>query len=101
MEKQDEKSLNTTRRKKRALTFVFPENAGPRMLPIIEIAKKEQISIQELCERSNMTRQGLYLKLANDDCRLSDFEKLAKGMGYEVKITLKRKYTKKTKPENE
>ena len=67
----------------------------------IEIAKKEQISIQELCERSNMTRQGLYLKLANDDCRLSDFEKLAKGMGYEVKITLKRKYTKKTKPENE
>ena len=92
-----EKSDNQPRRRKRALTFVVPENAGPRMSPIIQEAKKQMVSTQVLCERSNIPRPSFYHKLAVDDCKLSDFERLAKALGYEVRITMKRKYSKRTK----
>lgn len=94
---QNEKSDNKPQRKRRSAKLVLPENVWPRMSPIIEIARKEGMSILDLCKKTNLSKPGIYLKLANDDCRLSDFEKLAKALGYEVRITLKRKYTKKAK----
>ena len=82
--------------KKKSLPASLSAMVGTRMLPILQVAIKEGVDILELCKRCNLSRSGLYLKFSNDDCKLSDFEKLANALGYEAKITLKRKYSRKS-----
>lgn len=77
------------RRDRPDVKFNIPENVGPRMSVILELAKERKISINELCEKSNINRTGLYAKLAKDDCRLSDYEKMLDTLGYEIEVVRK------------
>lgn len=105
MDKQDNKCIpseklpTATQVRHRETTQFLPPRVkiGPRMSPIVRIAEKQGMDIQELCRRSNLSRSGIYLKFANDDCKLSDLEKLADALGYNVRFSFKRKYKKTSK----
>lgn len=73
----------------RNVRHILPgKKKGMRLRPIFDILVDRNMSISELARRCGMAKQSMSTRFAVDDCRLSDFEKMANALGFDVKITL-------------
>ena len=59
--------------------------SGPRLRKTLDYLIDEHISLAELARRCQLSRQGMSLRYAMDDCKLSDMEKMAEAAGYEFR----------------
>ena len=64
---------------------------GMRLRPIFDILVDENMSISELARRCGMAKQSMSTRFTVDDCRISEFEKMAEALGYDCKIVLTKK----------
>ena len=95
MENKDEKvaktnaTQGTERPISRNVRHILPgKKKGTRLRPIFDILVDENMSISELARRCGMAKQSMSTRFAVDDCRISEFEKMAEELGYEAKIVL-------------
>lgn len=76
----------------RNVRHILPgKKKGPRLRPIFDILVDENMSISELARRCGMAKQSMSTRFAVDDCRISEFEKMADALGYEARIVLVQK----------
>jgi len=64
---------------------------GKRLTPVLKYLIDESISLSELARRCGLTRQAMSLRIAKDDCRLSDLEQMAEAAGYTLEWSWKKK----------
>ena len=55
---------------------------GERLKPLIHALIDENVTIAQLAEKCGMSRQGMNLRFAKDDCNLSDMETMCEVLGY-------------------
>ena len=58
---------------------------------------EENMSYAQLAQFCNCTKQNMSMRFINDDCKLSDMEKMAEALGYEFTWKLTKKKTRKSK----
>ena len=95
MENKDEKVAKSTAAEgaekaiSRNVRHILPgKKKGTRLRPIFDILVDENLSIAELARRCGMAKQSMSTRFAVDDCRISEFEKMAEALGYEAKIVV-------------
>ena len=73
----------------RYVRHILPgKKKGTRLRPIFDLLVDENLSIAELARRCGMAKQSMSTRFAVDDCRISEFEKMAEALGFEAKIVL-------------
>ena len=75
-------------------TFLHLEK---RLYPIRQVLTKEDVSYAQLAQACKCSKQNMSLRFINDDCKLSDMEKMAEALGYEFSWKLTKKKSRKTK----
>ncbi len=68
---------------------------GPRLAKLRHALNDEGITLTELGKRCNLTRNGVSLRFYNDDCKLSELEKMVEAIGYELNLVITPKKTVK------
>lgn len=75
----------------RRLSVSATPNRGERLKPILHVLLEENITIAQLAEKCEITRQGMNLRFTKDDCNLTDMEKMAEVLGYDFNWTFTKK----------
>jgi hypothetical protein len=69
-----------------------------RLQPVRRVLFEENISYAQLAQACKCSKQNMSLRFINDDCKLSDMEKMAEAIGYDFSWTFtKKKKARKTK----
>lgn len=78
---------------------VTPDETGKRRLhPVKRALFEENVSFAQLAQACKCSKQNMSLRFINDDCKLSDMEKMAEAIGYDFSWTFtKKKKSKKAK----
>lgn len=58
---------------------------------------EEDMSYAQLAQLCNCTKQNMSMRFLNDDCKLSDMEKMAEALGYEFTWKLTKKKSRRAK----
>lgn len=72
---------------------IAEETSKKRLQPVRYVLFEEDISYAQLAQACKCSKQNMSLRFINDDCKLSDMEKMAEALGYEFTWT----FTKKKK----
>lgn len=75
----------------RRLPVGVSQKRGDRLKPLLVKLIDENITIQQLADRCEISRQGMNSRMAKDDCKLSDMEQMADKLGYKFIWTLEKK----------
>ena len=85
--------MNTENTNNSANASVQPSK---RRLYAVKLALfEENVSYAELAQHCKCTKQNMSMRFINDDCKLSDMEKMAEALGYEFSWTFTKKKSKK------
>ena len=77
---------------------IAEETSKKRLQPVRRILFEENVSYAQLAQACKCSKQNMSLRFINDDCKLSDMEKMAEALGYEFTWTFtKKKKARKTK----
>lgn len=69
-----------------------------RLQPVKRVLFEENVSYAQLAQACKCSKQNMSLRFINDDCKLSDMEKMAEALGYEFTWTFtKKKKSRKVK----
>lgn len=69
-----------------------------RLQPVRRVLFEENVSYAQLAQACKCSKQNMSLRFINDDCKLSDMEKMAEAIGYDFSWTFtKKKKARKTK----
>lgn len=69
-----------------------------RLQPVRRVLFEENVSYAQLAQACKCSKQNMSLRFINDDCKLSDMEKMAEALGYEFTWTFtKKKKSRKVK----
>lgn len=67
---------------------IFPgRKKGERLRPVFDKLVDANMSISELGRLCGIPKQTLSSRFIADDCRLSELEKMAAALGYDVRLT--------------
>ena len=72
---------------------IAEETSKKRLQPVRRVLFEENISYAQLAQACKCSKQNMSLRFINDDCKLSDMEKMAEAIGYDFSWT----FTKKKK----
>lgn len=75
----------------RRLPVGVSQKRGERLKPLLVTLIEENITVQQLADKCEISRQGMNSRLAKDDCKLSDMEQMAEKLGYSFTWTLTKK----------
>lgn len=77
---------------------IAEETSKKRLQPVRRVLFEENISYAQLAQACKCSKQNMSLRFINDDCKLSDMEKMAEAIGYDFSWTFtKKKKARKTK----
>lgn len=76
---------------------IAEETSKKRLQPVRRILFEENISYAQLAQACKCSKQNMSLRFINDDCKLSDMEKMAEAIGYEFLWKLTKKKSRGTK----
>ena len=77
---------------------IAEETSKKRLQPVRRILFEENVSYAQLAQACKCSKQNMSLRFINDDCKLSDMEKMAEALGYEFTWTFtKKKKSRKVK----
>lgn len=76
---------------------IAEETSKKRLQPVRRILFEENISYAQLAQACKCSKQNMSLRFINDDCKLSDMEKMAEALGYEFSWKLIKKRDKRHK----
>lgn len=69
-----------------------------RLQPVRRVLFEENVSYAQLAQACKCSKQNMSLRFINDDCKLSDMEKMAEALGYEFTWNFtKKKKSRKVK----
>ena len=68
-----------------------------RLQQVRRVLFEENVSYAQLAQACKCSKQNMSLRVINDDCKLSDMEKMAEALGYEFSWKLTKKKYRKTK----
>lgn len=75
----------------RRLPVGVSQKRGERLKPLLVKLIEENITVQQLADKCEISRQGMNSRLAKDDCKLSDMELMADKLGYKFTWRLEKK----------
>ena len=77
---------------------IAEDTSKKRLQPVRRILFEENVSYAQLAQACKCSKQNMSLRFINDDCKLSDMEKMAEALGYEFTWTFtKKKKSRKVK----
>ena len=76
---------------------IAEETSKKRLQPVRRVLFEENVSYAQLAQACKCSKQNMSLRFINDDCKLSDMEKMAEALAYEFTWKLTKKKTKRTK----
>lgn len=76
---------------------IAEDTSKKRLQPVRRVLFEENISYAQLAQACKCSKQNMSLRFINDDCKLSDMEKMAEAIGYDFSWTFtKKKKARKT-----
>ena len=60
-----------------SVTLANEDSSKKRLYPIRQVLTKEDVSYAQLAQACKCSKQNMSLRFINDDCKLSDMEKMA------------------------
>lgn len=79
------------------VTLTTEDSSKKRLHPVRRVLFEENVSYAQLAQACKCCKQNISLRFINDDCKLSDMEKMAEALGYEFSWKLTKKKSRKTK----
>ena len=79
------------------VTLTTEDSSKKRLHPVRRVLFEENVSYAQLAQACKWSKQNMSLRFINDDCKLSDMEKMAEALGYEFSWKLTKKKSRKTK----
>ena len=80
------------------VTLTTEDSSKKRLHPVRRVLFEENVSYAQLAQACKCSKQNMSLRFINDDCKLSDMEKMAEAIGYDFSWTFtKKKKARKTK----
>lgn len=76
---------------------IAEDTSKKRLQPVRRILFEENVSYAQLAQACKCSKQNMSLRFINDDCKLSDMEKMAEALGYEFSWKLIKKRDKRHK----
>ena len=80
-----------------SVTLANEDSSKKRLYPIRQVLTKEDVSYAQLAQACKCSKQNMSLRFINDDCKLSDMEKMAEALGYEFSWKLTKKKSRRVK----
>ena len=65
------------------VTLTTEDCSKKRLHPVRRVLFEENVSYAQLAQACKCSKQNMSLRFINDDCKLSDMEKMAEALGYE------------------
>ena len=79
------------------VTLTTEDSSKKRLHPVRRVLFEENVSYAQLAQACKCSKQNMSLRFINDDCKLSDMEKMAEALGYEFSWKLTKKKSRNTK----